>query len=570
MPGIQSIHTPSMPDLRGLVPANGPAQADETPTLVRSAFAGAGNVPREAAADARPLPSSQGLGACLRPAWSWVRNALAHALPARTSTTEGYCFRELTVWSKCGEASENRIEAVHKIHEYFRSGSRALDFEGLGLHDLPPLPKSLAQLNCAYNMLFGLPKLPATLTDLDCSRNPLFEWPALPRHLQALDARDCGFTRIGELPESLTYLVVGGNRITELPAGLPRGLIQLDAPGNLLTTLPAGIDTLPLRFARLYGNPLDAGTLASIARWNEARGHVAFVTDPPARAHASDLAGVREIEAADARDPEGAFKRFLGDLAGTVNAAKQPDFARELAAWRDRLEANSKLRELSRTIALAATASCEDRITLTYLAMRRAESNLAVASGALDHDAAALLDTARQTMREEALDRIAYDKIRALEQARPARAVDDIEVILHYRTGVGDVLPQAGAVREGRFASELHSRVTRPELQAARASLQRLDADFPRFLSNWSPWHDVLARWNPAAVAAADARRAELADPDAYMARVHAFLAAEQPGFEDDAAAQVRAGPAVLERLNHEVYWPLTQQFLRERGFSLD
>jgi E3 ubiquitin-protein ligase SspH2 len=536
---------------------------------MQAAFAGAANLPAtEAAPEASRASPPRGADGCFGRAWDWVCNALSRV---RLATPYDWA---LATWARSGDATERRGEAVRRINAVPDPRQLlSLDLDDLGLRDLPPLPARLAWLSCANNQLRGVPEFPASMLSLQLSGNPLEAWPDLPPDLVTLAVAECGLTDVGWLPRQLSALDISDNRIAQLPPDFPRSLNTLLAENNLLTHLPVSMARLPsLHRVLLHGNPLEWETLQQIDDWNRLLPQYTFMTEPMTRAllivDASNLERLRDAEQTDALDPEAAFARFLTRLRQTVNAGR-PDFADELAAWEQRVDADPELRAVTQAIALAATASCEDRVTLTYLAMRRAETTHAIDAGRHDHDAGHLVAMLQQAMREEALDRYAMDRIARYRDAEPARRIDEIETILQYRLGMGDLLPQAGAVREGRWTST-HSGVTDADLQEARSMLERLDAGFPRYLSNLPLWHGVLERWNPGAVAAARERRAELADPEVYSERVRAYLRAEQPGLENDADAQVAAGPVVLERLNHEVFWPLTQQFLQARGVSLD
>jgi E3 ubiquitin-protein ligase SlrP len=548
-----------------------PALAAALHAPLQATFAGAANLPAAVAReDARRAPPSPAAG-CFDGAWRRVRDALAGVRLLRTSA----CDRALAAWARSGAATERRAEAVERIHAFSRSRRHhALDLHGLFLRELPPLPDRLRRLDCSHNLLRRVPEFPASMEALVLSGNPLDAWPVLPPRLESLEIARCRLTDMGALPRSLYHLNIGHNRIAQLPSELPPGMVMLSAEGNRLTHLPAGMGHLPaLSWVMLHGNPLAPGTLAQIEEWNRwfASPHT-FMTGSLAEARRVDalpeVDELRHVEQMDALDPEEAFERFRARLERSVNAREQPMFMTEFLSWSRRVEQDPALRAATHAIALAATATCEDRVTLTYLAMRRAELTLAIDAGRHDADAGQLVAMLRHLMREEAVDRIALDRIARSRNAEPARHVDEIETILHYRVGMGALLPQAGAVREGRFT--LLAGVTDAELEEARGMLERLDAGFPRYLSNLPLWHGVLERWHPDAFAAARERRAELGDPEAYADRVRAYLRAEQPGLEDDVDAQVNAGPEVLARLNHEVFWPLAQQFLRERGVSLD
>lgn len=127
-----------------------------------------------------------------------------------------------------------------------------VQLESLDLQDnwLVELPEDylspLAWLNVSDNFLQDLPNpLYSTLKRLMVNHNPLGRLPAtLPAPLEWLEARQCQLREIPQLAPALLYLDVSDNAITSPPFHWPRSLIALLASNNLLDDLGELPDSL--------------------------------------------------------------------------------------------------------------------------------------------------------------------------------------------------------------------------------------------------------------------------------------------------------------------------------------
>lgn len=528
-----------------------------------------------------------GCGAFVRAAFIAVRNALAEVFPCLAPP---YDYTALSEWVRSGTPSEQRAEAAGRIVEglAMRPPSTALELGSLGLREAPPIPRNilhlvlddnalerlprlppnLVALNCANNQLRELRGLPPFLQTLDCSGNALVGWPHVPPRLHELDANRCGLATVAWLPGTLQYLNLRHNDIARLPA-LPPHLMLCDMQHNRLAGLPQGVERLPLLFFDLRGNNLDPATLNQIDTWNALRDRLVFLTvrTPDAatvRTPDAALASVQRAEQADALDPEAAFDRLMDRLEESTNQSLP--FREELDAFRERVKADPDLRDRLYAIAAGGNASCEDRNTLLYYDMLREEANYAVEAGRLDHDVDRIIAILRHNQRQVEVDRIAWNTIQQARTEQPPRRLDEVETILHLRLLMGDLLAPPGGIHAGRYTVTLLSGITQGIATQARERLGSMDAELDAYLANSAAWQAVLERWNPDAVAAAREHLADtLSDPDAYSKHVEDYLRAEHPDMVDDPDAQVQAGPAVLQRLTHAAFGPLTNRFKAER-----
>ena len=110
-----------------------------------------------------------------------------------------------------------------------------------------PLPEGLTELCCGGNRLTSLPPLPSTLTKLYCENNQLRELPPLPSSLVLLHCGSNQLSSLPSLPPSLTHLNCPYSKLDSLPP-LPPTLTNLYCWGNQLTRLPP----LPQSLTKLW------------------------------------------------------------------------------------------------------------------------------------------------------------------------------------------------------------------------------------------------------------------------------------------------------------------------------
>jgi internalin A len=162
-------------------------------------------------------------------------------------------------------------EALRRIEEVARSGSRSLDLKNLELEELPAELFNLTDLTIltlAFNQLTrvsgDIGQL-ANLRYLYLYDNRLTALPESLGLLAELTYLAVSGNQLTELPESigrltkLQILYVGDNRLTVLPKALAglTNLVRFSAPSNQFTVLPDFLGQLPkLENLSVAGNPL--------------------------------------------------------------------------------------------------------------------------------------------------------------------------------------------------------------------------------------------------------------------------------------------------------------------------
>jgi E3 ubiquitin-protein ligase SspH2 len=248
------------------------------------------------------------------------------------------------------------------------------------------------------------------------------------------------------------------------------------------------------------------------------------------------------------------FFRFLDRLRESVNY--NAAFKVAVASWLSRLAQDRELRQLAILTAQGAAESCEDRATLTYNDLTKLSHARAVARGEYDARLAEIVDLGRGAFRLDALEKIARNKARALQQE------EEIEVHLAYQVQLRDRLKLPTDIADMGFFE--FSRVTSKDLRNAEQEiLARESTEFPQyFLVEWAPWRQVLARLDPEGTARA---RQKLLDMlPGYDQEVAARLASL--GLQGDQETQAQIGVGVMKAQQLEVYKELTREFLRKRG----
>ncbi|WP_181251963.1 NEL-type E3 ubiquitin ligase domain-containing protein, partial [Yersinia pseudotuberculosis] len=360
--------------------------------------------------------------------------------------------------------------------------------ETLDVSDNPSLqfpnnwPSNLKYLNIADCELTELPTLPNTLTALYADRNQLRTLPdTLPISLLKLSVTSNQFTQLPEtLPASLSFLMVLGNSLTALPENLPSSLRCIGAEYNQFSQLP-DLARLPQNCELLLeGNPLSTSTLLALQHlrtnpYYQGPQIICRELDdlPPASLSnivaiwlvpeqqntlAGDWANI-ETEANSA-----AFSVFLHRLATTQNAENIPEFKQQIAAWLLQLAGSPTLREQTFLIAQEASATCEDRITLTYNDMQKAVMLHEVEKGQYDTQLPELMARGREMFRLEQLENIAREKVKILKTLN-VHSVDDIEVYLAYQVKLRESLELFSVSKEMRFFGVSH--VTTDDLLSA-------------------------------------------------------------------------------------------------------
>ncbi|AJJ60179.1 hypothetical protein DN756_03855 [Yersinia pseudotuberculosis] len=440
-------------------------------------------------------------------------------------------------------------------------------------------PSNLMYLNIADCELTELPTLPNTLTELYADFNQLRTLPdTLPTSLLKLSVTSNQFTQLPEtLPASLSFLMVLGNSLTALPENLPSSLSCIGAEYNQFSQLP-DLARLPQNCELLLeGNPLSASTLLALQHlrtnpYYQGPQIICRELDdlPPASLSnivaiwlvpeqqntlAGDWANI-ETEANSA-----AFSVFLHRLATTKNTENIPEFKQQIAAWLLQLAGSPTLREQTFLIAQEASATCEDRITLTYNDMQKAVMLHEVEKGQYDTQLPELMARGREMFRLEQLENIAREKVKILKTLN-VHSVDDIEVYLAYQVKLRESLELFSVSKEMRFFGVSH--VTEDDLLSAEKRVKTTENhDFPRWLSQWSPWKSVVQRIEPERYAAA-VKRQYSALENIYPDKLAAELAAN--GMTGDVDANRIVGKRINDEIMGEIDMALTHEVLSAKG----
>lgn len=445
---------------------------------------------------------------------------------------------------------------------------------GNQLSQLPDLPASLEMLDVEDNLLTELPELPALLDSFRAQKNQLTELPTLPSSLRWLHIAENALTELPQLPPTLQVLDIASNRFTDLPE-LPASLQLLDVTNNQLTELPASMMRLPsTTHVHLTNNPLSPDArqrltnLVNDRTYQGPRIYFGMHADNassnlkrPLDQVVAELLGPNGDESAAKKwsaigkeDNAVAFSAFLDQLKDVASAQKVPEFKEQITSWLTRLSDSPALRKLVFAVAMGATESCEDRVTLTWNSMQQAELIHRVECGEYDQRIPDLLLTGREMFRQEQLEPIAREKAKTL------RVVDEIEVYLAFQTKLRDTLNLSSVAKEMRFFDV--SGVTDDDLKAAELMVKTAESSqFQDWFSQWAPWHKVLARIAPERWEQASAKRLDALEKD-YPIKVDAELTAL--GMKGDVDAERSVGVEVMSEIDKDIFGKLTRNMLAD------
>ncbi|WP_431016658.1 NEL-type E3 ubiquitin ligase domain-containing protein [Bradyrhizobium pachyrhizi] len=482
-------------------------------------------------------------------------------------------------------ASNNRLTNLPELP----AGLRRLYVISNGLTNLPAqLPPGLRRLNVDNNQLASLPdRLPATLEELDASGNRLTSLPELPGGLQRLNVDYNQLTALPEpLPAGLEWLSASHNELTSLPETMPPELLWLGASNNQLTSVP---DTLLTQLSRdssvdLENNPLPDWVQAGLATAVHAAGYAgpqfffstaegAVEVEPRSlqeviadwlEAEPSVMATWHRFEQ-ERGAPE--YARFLDRLSRTVNSSDE-GFRRTVVNDLRQATTNSNLRKQYFDLALDASETCEDRVTLTWNAMQNARMIEDVKNGVYDNDGrlAVLIDLGRVMFRLDALEGIAREKVKSLQTDGRIGDVDDIEVYLAYQTKLRERLGLEHIAPAMRFFDV--SEVTDADIDRAETIVRDKEAtEFANYLATrWEPWEIVVKRIAPEAHNVMETRLHE-AMGDEFKHRLNHRLAGLHLIGDEDAERLL--GPEISNEIASEIKGELMRQVLAERGLQL-
>ncbi|KFF71650.1 hypothetical protein IW01_08365 [Pectobacterium brasiliense] len=383
-----------------------------------------------------------------------------------------------------------------------------LNVENNSLTTLPALPQNITHLYVRDNILTTLPDtLPQEITHLDVSDNPLTALPdTLPKQIVVLYARNNILTTLpASLPQEITRLNISNNRLETLPASLPQKITHLDVSYNQLTSLPAPLPQ-GITYLNASYNQLISTTLHYISSLRIQEYIIAGNPPPQPRLleasvkdwQPSSISGKWATFNDEQHAP--AFSAFLDKLHQTETSKRHPVFKKEVSDWLTRLVDDSSLREKTFSIAIDATASCEDQVTFTYHQMKNAERTHSAESGKYDNDLPKLLNVGRKLFRIEQLEHIARDKVRQLNATTYAESsikADEIEVFLGYQNKLRDKLELTTSAAPEMIHFEF-SKITEDELNKAERTVKEKENDtFPAWFAQWSPWHKTAERLAP-------------------------------------------------------------------------
>jgi E3 ubiquitin-protein ligase SspH2 len=448
--------------------------------------------------------------------------------------------------------------------------------------EFPALPDGIEWFWCSRNPLVRVPHLPAGLTNFAMGDTQMSSMPALPDTLTALSVTNCGLTTLPDSwPPALEQLLLNNNRLTHIPP-LPSTLKICSLDNNQLTELPDNYMAMQHPHAVIYirENPLSEDVQQLIQELRDDSASRPFINNRPDPDDEADDGwafdsgsdsddetrplteaveswySLDQWEAVQAQwqafthEPQAdEFSRFIDRLAMSLQATEptlREAFHAAVATWLDRLAHDAELRADTFAFAEEAGTTCADRAALSFLQMTRLRAVHDVTAGRYDQAPVALLGVARSILRQEALERLAEERV----TARPTD--EEIEVYLAFLTQRSERLQLSLELTEMTFPQL--GEVTDQELDQAAAAVEALDDTLPHFLSNWEPWRSVLQRWDPELFQAAQDRL---------------YNSLDNGVFEAHARTQGFVGPAAAQALYHDVFGPLTQAYLKDKGLSL-
>jgi hypothetical protein len=379
-----------------------------------------------------------------------------------------------------------------------------------------------------------------------------------------LDLSHLGLTTCPPLPAGVDVLRIDGNRLRALPMPMGARILRVDeATGQGIVALALAQD----RQACTYDYSRGAWKL-SVLPDREVGGWVSAAQAPTTVAQWRAFAD--EPGALDF----GTFLKLLGDSPNR----DQLGFAREVADWLEELAGNSELRAKTFEYCQQATSNCEDHAALLFNDLQVLRFVAQIEAGTFPGDAKALLECAKGIWRLGELRRVAAAVVMEKQSRNPQGApdIDDVEIYQALYRALSQPLRLPVIAQQMRYAAELQQ----TDIDRACHQVLQLDDRFAVHLSNWTPWHQVLARWAPQAVESANSTLQQQVGNGEYLDAVDAHLEGILPGLREQivgglasaeqqrayADAERAAGTVVLEAMRHMLFEPLTQDYLREHG----
>lgn len=477
------------------------------------------------------------------------------------------------------------INFITELPGRLPSALQSLDLFHNKISCLPEnLPEELLYLSVYDNSVSTLPEhLPSGISHLNVQSNSLTALPeTLPPGLKTLEAGENALTSLPEtLPSTLQNLDVSHNHLINLPENLPAALQVMQASRNHLVRLPESLPHFrgegprPARIIVEY-NPFSERTIQNMQRLMSSvdyQGPQVFfamgdfsivrVTRPLHEAVKGWLTCLEEEDvnkwrAFEAEANAAAFSGFLDYLGDTQNT-RHPDFKEQVSAWLMRLAGDSALRETAFIIAMDATISCEDRVTLTYHQMQEATLVHDAERGAFDSQLAELIMAGREIFRLEQVESLAREKVKRLF------FIDEIEVYLGFQNQLRESLSLTTMTQEMRFYNV--SGITESDLDEAEIRIKIAEnSDFHKWFALWGPWHKVLERIAPEEWREMMDKRAECIETEEYQRRVNAEL--EALGIAGDPDAERMTGMRIMEEINQTLFTESMENVLMKKGVS--
>ncbi|ASG88987.1 SPI-1 type III secretion system effector E3 ubiquitin transferase SlrP [Salmonella enterica] len=462
-------------------------------------------------------------------------------------------------------------------------GLQCLNVYNNSVSTLPEhLPSGITYLNVESNSLTVLPEtLPPGLKTLEAGENALTSLPAsLPPELQVLDVSKNQITVLPEtLPPTITKLDVSRNQLINLPENLPPALQEMEASHNHLVRLPESLPhfrSVGDEPARIFieHNPFSERTIQNMQRLMSSADYqgprvffamgdfsIVRVTRPLHEAIQGWLTCLEEEDVNQWRAFEtevnaAAFSVFLDRLSDTQNT-RHPDFKEQVSVWLMRLAEDKALREIVFILAMDATISCEDRVTLTYHHMQEATLVYDAERGAFDSKLAELIMAGREVFRLEKMESLAREKVKRLF------FIDEIEVFLGFQNQLREALSLTTMTREMRFYNV--SGITESDLDEVEIRIKTAEnSDFYKWFAQWGPWLKVLERIAPEEWREMLEKRAEYIETNEYQSRINAEL--EALGIAGDPDAERMTGIRIMEETNQTLFTEIMENVLKKQG----
>jgi len=431
--------------------------------------------------------------------------------------------------------SANKLKKI--VGRNLPKNLRVLNFSRNGTQRLyGPFYPDLRKIVASHNKFVQQPhEWPDNLEELDLHRSQLTSFPSnLPSELRVLDLSSNQIGEIGQydLPYGLEKLNIAKTAISTIPEDLPEGLLELDLSGNyfdyLPEFLPASLTYVNLTNSNLEVisdclknlssnaevdlvlNPLseealeerqdmlnsaygpyfkisdeDISLRQAVSSW--------FDSDDTSQASRADKWRGIQSNQHSRRDAQ-AFSTFLVRLRETQeykNPHSQSQFIHRVKTLLSALELDPPLRKTCISIACEALETCDDRIAISFDNMELEVINADAEKGRYSQDA--LFELGEQMMRLNDLNQIALSRLASMENG--GRDVDEVEVLLAYRSGLAEKLNLPNQTKSMFFASI--SNVSNDDLTFAKREVDRRQGDLNHmidFFVSWRPWQRHLQR----------------------------------------------------------------------------